>query len=108
MGIIIGGLFVVIFCVFPVMFVAKKLGAEKAGLLNCFLAIFVAVIIAGIFVPLLPGAHSNELLANFYSLLVFGVVFKYMLGATYIASLLIALLSTVISYSAIYILDLII
>jgi len=103
--IIIAGLFVVITCVFPVAFMAKKLGAEKIKLMDCFLAIIVASIAIGLTVPLLPGGSTSDGLYFIYSLLVAGVVYKYMLQATYIASVVIALISTLITTLILYLID---
>ncbi len=103
MGIIIGGLFVVIFCVFPVMFTARKLGAGKADLIDCVLAIIVATLVSSVAISFFPGAATNDVLAYIYSFLVMGVVYKFMLQANYITSVLIALISSVITYSALYI-----
>ncbi len=102
MGIIIGGLFVVIFCVFPVMFTARKLGAGKADLVDCILAILVATFVSSVVIPFLPGAITNEILAYIYSFLVMGLVYKFMLQADYLTSVLIALISMVITYTALY------
>lgn len=108
MGIIIGGLFVVIFCIFPVMFTARKLGAEKADLLDCIIAILVATLFSSIIVPFLPGAMSNEVLGYAYSFLVAGLAYKFILRASYIVSVLIALISTVITYIALHIVSLVV
>ena len=101
--IIIIGLFVVVICVFPVMFVAKKLGAEKTELVDCILAIIVGSIASSIIVPFIPGGNSSQIIYFLYSFLVVGMVYKYMLQANYIASVLIALISTLIKWAAIYV-----
>jgi hypothetical protein len=103
MGIVIVGLFVVIFCIFPVMFTARKLGAEKSDLVDCIIAILVATFFSSIIVPFLPGAGTNEVLAYIYSFLVAGLAYKFILQASYVASVLIALISTAITYISLYI-----
>ena len=97
--IIVVGLFVVITSVFPVMFVAKKLGAEKANLIDCIFAIIVGSVV----VPFLPGRSTSQLMYFLYSFLVVGVVYKYMLQANYIASVLISLISTFITSVVMYV-----
>lgn len=91
--IIIAGLVFVVIAVFPVMFAAKKLGAGKSGLLDAFIALIVGSIAAGLIAPLLPAAQSNEVAAFAYTLAITGVVYKYLLQATYITGVLIALMA---------------
>lgn len=94
-SILLVGLIIVIFCVFPVMFIAKKLGAENAGLLLCFVAIIVGSIVSSIFVLMIPGAMESQLLAGVYSILITGFVYKLILESTYIAGVLTAFLPAV-------------
>lgn len=101
--IILVGLFVVVTCIFPVMFVAKKLGAEKTELVDCILAIIVGSFVSSIVVPLIHGGNASQIMYFIYSFLVVGVIYKYMLRANYIASVLIALISTLIKWAAIYV-----
>lgn len=54
-------------------------------------------------VPFLPGANSSDLMAYIYSFLIAGLVYKFMLQATYITSVLIAIISTAITFIALYI-----
>ena len=103
LSIIIVGLFVVVTSIFPVMFVAQKLGAEKTELIDCILAIVVGGIVSSILVSFLPGSSTNEILYFLYSFLIIGVVYKYMLQANYFASVLIALISTLIKWAIIYV-----
>lgn len=103
LSIIVVGLFVVVTSVFPVMFVARKLGAEKTELIDCILAIIVGSIVSSVVVSFLPGGNTSQMLYFFYSFLVVGVVYKYMLQANYLASVLIALISTLIKWLAILI-----
>lgn len=103
MGVIFGVLAVVVFCVFPVMLTARKLGAGKSDLIDCIIAIVVQAFVLSIVIPLLPGATASEVLAYIYSFLLAGVVYKFMLQASYIASVLIAIISTAITYVALYI-----
>lgn len=103
MGIVLAGLFVVIFCIYPVMFSAKFLGAEKHDLIDCLLAIIVATLVVSIIVPYLPSANTSAALSYFYGFFVTGIVFKFMLKANYFTSVLIALASTIFRYLALFI-----
>lgn len=94
-SILLVGLVIVIFCVFPVMFIAKKLGAENAGLLRCFVAIIVGSFVSSLFVFMIPGAAASPLLAGVYSILITGLVYKFILESTYIAGVLTAFLPAV-------------
>ncbi|BCD96657.1 hypothetical protein [Marinagarivorans cellulosilyticus] len=91
--IIIAGLIFVVIAVFPTMFAAKKLGAGKSGLLDAFIALIAGSIAAGLIAPLLPAAQTNEVAAFVYTLAITGVVYKYLLQATYITAVLIALMA---------------
>ena len=106
MGIILAGLFVVLFCIYPVMFCAKKLGAEKHDLIDCLLAIIVSTLVVSILVPMLPSANTSNELSYLYGFLVSGLVFKFMLQANYFTSVLIALTSTILRYVALFIVTL--
>ena len=94
--ILLAGLIVVLICVYPVMFAAKKLGAGKYDLVDCCIAILVATLISSLGVSFFSGVISGALLPMILYLLIAGAVFKYMLEATYLAGILIALAPVVI------------
>lgn len=93
LSIILAGLVFVVIAVFPVMFAAKKLGAEKSGLLDAFIALIVGSLAAGLIAPLLPAAQTNEIAGFAYTLLITGLVYKYLLRASYLIGVLIALMA---------------
>lgn len=59
-----------------------------------------------VLVPYLPSANTSAALSYFYGFLVTGLVFKLMLRANYLTSVLIALASTIFRYIALFILAL--
>lgn len=92
LSILLVGLIIVVFCVMPVMFLAKKFGAENTGLLRCFVTIFIGSLVASIFTPMIPGALDSAVLAMLYWFLLTGLVYKWILGSTYIAGVFIAVI----------------
>ncbi len=106
LSIIYVGLIIVVFCVFPVMLTARVLGAEKSDLVDCIFAVIVGNILSSIivpFIPVMPGITSGELMSYIYTFLVTGLVYKYMLQASYVASVVISLVSTLIAWGAAYV-----
>lgn len=98
LGALLIGLIIVVVCIFPVMFIAQKLGAGKSELVDCIIAVVVGSFVSSLIAPMLPGADTSALLATAYSLLITGVVYKFMLEATYIAGILIALVPAIIYF----------
>lgn len=96
LSILIIGLFVVITSVFPVMFAANKLGAQKTELVDCIIAVIIGGLVSSFIAPLIPGANTNEAAGFIYTLIITGVVYKFLLQASYISGMLIALISTII------------
>ena len=98
MSIIIVGLVVVVVVLFPVMFAAKKLGAEKSDLVDVLIAVVASTFVVSIFAPMLPAGQTNEAAFFTYSLLLTGLVYKYVLQASYLIAVLIALMAVVIRF----------
>lgn len=92
------GLIVVVVCVFPVMITARKLNAGKSSLVDCIIAVILGSFVSSIVVPIIPGAVSNAFLATVFSLAVTGVVYKFMLEATYLTGFIIALVPAIIYF----------
>ncbi|HEY7772890.1 MAG TPA: hypothetical protein VIC26_06900 [Marinagarivorans sp.] len=98
LSIIVVGLIFVVIVLFPVMFAAKKLGAGKSDLIEVLIAVIASSLAVGFIVPFLPGALNNEIALFAYSLLVTGVVYKYLLDATFLVAVLIALMAVAIRF----------
>lgn len=95
-SIILAGLIFVVIVLFPVMFAAKKLGAGKSDLIPVLIAVIASSLAVGFIVPFLPGAATNEVASFAYSLIITGIVYKYLLDATFIIAVLIALMAMLI------------
>jgi hypothetical protein len=96
--ILLVGLIVVVVCVFPVMFTARKLNAGKADLVDCIIAIVVGAFVSSLAVAFLPGAASSALIAVLYWLVATALVYKYLLETTFVAGVIIALVPVAIKY----------
>ena len=99
LNIIIAGLFIVIVCIFPVMFIARKLGAEKTDLMDCIIAVIAGSFVSGIVVSMLTDQDTNIGIQAILSIIITGIVYKFLLEATYIKGLLIALIPSVFYYA---------
>lgn len=93
--ILLVGLGIVVLCVFPVMFAARKLNAGKSDLIDCIIAIIVGTFVSSVVVAILPGGDSSALLATVYWLVTTGFVYKVMLEATLITGIIIAIVPVV-------------
>lgn len=98
MNALIVGLLIVVVCVFPVMITARKLKAGKSDLIDCVIAVIVGSIASSLLVPLIPGVMSSTFLAALCSLAITGLVYKFMLQATYLAGFIIALVPAIIYF----------
>lgn len=98
LNILLIGLIIVVVCIFPVMFAAKKFGAGKTELVDCIIAVVAGSFASSLVAPMLPGANTTEVLGTFYALLITGVVYKFLLEATLIKGVLIALVPAVVFY----------
>ena len=98
MGIFIVGLIIVVVCIFPVMFTAKKVDAGKSGLVDVIIAVVVGSINSSIFVALIPGTTSSAFLATVFSLGVTGIIYKFLLDTNYIKGFIIALVPALIYF----------
>lgn len=98
MNILVVGLIVVVVCIFPVMITARKLNAGKSDLVDCIIAVVAGGFVSSIVVPIIPGAASSAFLATALSLAVTGVVYKFLLEATYITGFIIALIPAIIYF----------
>lgn len=97
-SILLAGIIFVVIALFPVMFAAKKLGAGKSGLIDVLIAVIVSSLAVGLLVPFLPAAMTNEVAQFAYSLALTGLVYKYLLDATFIIAVLIALMAIAIQF----------
>jgi len=96
--ILLSGLIVVVFCVFPVMISAKKLNAGKSELVDCIIAIVVGSIVSSLITSMLTGADTSAALATICSLAVTGIVYKFLLEATYINGFIIAFVPAILHF----------
>jgi len=103
LSILIIGLFVVITSVFPVMIVANKLGAQKTELLDCIIAIVVGNLVSSLIVQFIPGSNTNEVVGFIYTIIITGLVYKFLLKSNYLSGMLISLISTIIKYILIFV-----
>ena len=97
-NILLIGTIIVVVCVFPVMIAAQKLDAGKSGLVDCIIAVLVGSFVSSFAVPMLPGADISAVLATIYSLAVTAVTYKFMLEATYIGGLIIAIIPAILYF----------
>lgn len=100
LSVIIAGLIFVVVCIFPVMLVAKKLGAEKADLVDCVIAVIVGGLVSGLLVSMFTGQDTSTAIKTILSIVITGFVYKFLLEATYIKGLLIALIPSVFYFVA--------
>jgi hypothetical protein len=95
LSVIIGGLIILAVCIFPVMFVAKKLGAQKSELIDCIIAVVVGGLVSGLVVSMFTDPGASTAIKTILSITITGVVYKFLLEATYIKGILIALIPSV-------------
>ncbi|BBB28404.1 hypothetical protein [Neptunomonas japonica] len=89
---------IVLFLVYPVKFSAEKLGADNTGFGRCFFAVIASVFI-GTFAE---SVGSSDLIQFVITLAGTAVVFSFLLGAKFVQSIIIALLSTLIQFGIIF------
>jgi len=80
------------------MLTARKLNAGKSEFVDCIIAVVVGAIVSSICVPLIPGAASSAFLATIFSLIVTGIIYKFLLDATYVTGFIIALVPAIIYF----------
>jgi hypothetical protein len=83
---------IVLFLVYPVKFSAEKLGADDTGFIRCLLAVIASVSISAY----AGNIVSSSFLHFVISMATTAIVFSVLLGAKFIQSILISLMSTVI------------
>ena len=62
------------------------------------IAVIVSSLAVSFVAPMLPAAQTNEIAFFAYSLLITGLVYKYLLKASYLIAVLIALMAVVIQF----------
>ncbi len=97
-SVIISGLIIVVVCIFPVMLVAKKLGAQKAELVDCIIAVVVGGLVSGILVSVITDQDTSGAFKSILTIVITGLVYKFLLEATYIKGLLIALIPSILYF----------
>jgi hypothetical protein len=90
---------IVVLCVFPVMFTARKLNAGNSDLIDCIIAIMAGTFVSSIAVGILPGGDSNVFLASAYWLIATGVVYKFLLEATLVTGIIIAIVPAALKFA---------
>ncbi len=89
MGLLVFFVLLIVFTIIPIMVAARILKAEKTGFLACFIAAISSLFISLIAIFLIP----SQLLSFVFSTLIIALCFSFILGASYIKSVFIALLA---------------
>jgi hypothetical protein len=89
---------IVFILVYPLKFSAEKLGADNTGFGRCFFAAIISVFIA----TYAESIGNSDLIQFVITLASTAVVFSFLLGAKFVQSIIIALLTTLIQLGIIF------